>query len=150
MDLGLPINMVADHSVLSGLVSQRLCKTLCPECSLPLSDASARSRLSLELTQRLQQALDDDWGDARTLGDGCNHCGGRGAVGRTVVAEVLRPNAKFYEYIRAGEKVRARDYWLRDMGGINMMQHVLQKIRMGVVDPDMAESAVGYLHDPLK
>lgn len=149
IDLGLPINMVADHYVLSGLLSQRLTKVLCPDCSIPLADALGVSRVDPETMRRLSKALADDLQSSRVMGDGCSRCGNRGIVGRTVVAEVLRPDARFYEYMRAGEKLRAREYWLRDMGGINMMQHMLRKIQTGLVDPSMAEAALGHIHNPL-
>lgn len=149
IDLGLPINMVADHVVVSGLMSQRLAKVLCPHCSIPIADPAARTKINPETFERLSKALKDDFQDARVVGDGCSHCNNKGIVGRTVCAEVLRPDAKFYDYIRAGEKLRARDYWLRDLGGMNMMQHMLKKIQAGMVDPVMAEHAVGHLHNPL-
>lgn len=150
IDLGLPINMVADHFVLSGLLSQRLSKVLCKHCSIPLSDPQGIARVASETMNRVRKALQDDLQDARALGDGCSHCGGLGITGRTVVAEVLRPDARFFEYIRAGEKLRARDYWLRDIGGTNMMQHMLKKIQAGIVDPSMAEGAVGHIYNPLQ
>ncbi|HWX11359.1 MAG TPA: secretion system protein E, partial [Trinickia sp.] len=78
---------------------------------------------------------------------GCAHCG-HGTIGRTVVAEVIRTDATFFEFLRSGRKAAALDYWLNTLGGQTVAQHALEKVAAGLVDPRMAERVVGPLPQP--
>jgi type II secretory ATPase GspE/PulE/Tfp pilus assembly ATPase PilB-like protein len=80
-------------------------------------------------------------------GPGCDHCRHLGTVGRTVVAEVIRPDEQFFKYIRNGEKSLAVQYWLQELGGRTIHAHAIEKIAAGLVDPRMAEKTVGHLTD---
>ncbi|NVE00136.1 GspE/PulE family protein [Massilia sp. BJB1822] len=144
VDLGLPLAMVADHSVVSGLVSQRLVKLLCPHCKKNLQ--AHRHEVGEALLARLQRVLGAAIGQACIAGDGCVHCRQHGTIGRTVVAEVIATDARFFEHIRAGEKGLAMAYWLSELDGKTLMQHAIDKVAAGSVDPRMAERAVGHLN----
>ncbi|UTY59686.1 GspE/PulE family protein [Massilia sp. erpn] len=143
VDLGLPLAMVADRSVVSGLVSQRLVKLLCPHCKKNLQ--AHRHEVGEALLARLQRVLGAAIGQACIAGDGCAHCRQHGTIGRTVVAEVIATDARFFEHIRAGEKGLAMAYWLSELDGKTLMQHAIDKVASGSVDPRMAERAVGHL-----
>ncbi|RJF92124.1 GspE/PulE family protein [Noviherbaspirillum saxi] len=143
VDLGLPLPMVADHGVVTGLVSQRLVKVLCPHCKKKLIEH--RHEISEALLMRVARVLGADIVNACIAGDGCAKCRQQGTVGRTVVAEVIAPDAQFFEYIRAGEKLQAREYWLNELGGKTLVQHAIDKVAAGIIDPQMAEKAVGRL-----
>lgn len=143
VDLGLPVEMVADHSVITGLISQRLIKVLCPSCKKPL--LRHEGELPAELLQRVRRAVGASIGHVHIAGPGCDACRGHGTIGRTVVAEVVIPDAQFFEYIRAGQKVVAIDYWLRELQGRTILDHAIEKIASGLVDPRMAEKTVGHL-----
>lgn len=143
VDLGLPLGMVADAGVVSGLVSQRLVKLLCPHCKKNL--LANRHVLGEALLARLQRVLGTSIGQACIAGDGCVHCRQQGTIGRTVVAEVIAPDARFFEHIRAGEKGLAMAYWLAELDGKTLLQHAIEKVASGSVDPRMAERAVGHL-----
>jgi general secretion pathway protein E len=78
-DMGIEPFLLA--SSLIGLVSQRLVRTLCPDCKTPrLPDASEREFLSLpaDTTQQVYQA------------NGCSACKGSGFRGRVGVYELIR------------------------------------------------------------
>lgn len=141
-DLGLPLAMVTDETLITGLISQRLVKLLCPHCSLPL--AGEMHTLDPVLLARVKRAVGSRLEHVRLVGPGCAHCGS-GTIGRTVVAEVIHTNTHFSELLREGRKNAAHEYWLREMGGQTVAQHTVEKVAAGLVDPRMAERVVGPL-----
>jgi general secretion pathway protein E len=143
VDLGLPMTLVADHHVVTGLISQRLVKVLCPHCKKSLADNAFQ--LPPAVLTRIRHALGADFGKACIVGPGCDHCGHHGTTGRSVLAEIIIPDDRFFSYVRAGEKTKAMEYWLGELGGRTMLQHAIEKIAEGTVDPTMAEKVVGHL-----
>jgi general secretion pathway protein E len=143
VDLGLPLSMVADHGVVTGLISQRLVKVLCPHCKKNLLEH--RHEVTEEVLTRVKRAIGASIADVSIAGAGCEHCRGQGTIGRTVIAEVILPDAQLYEYVRAGEKVRATEYWLKELGGQTILDHAIEKVAAGIIDPRMAEKIVGRL-----
>ena len=142
INIGLDRDMLLDHSVLNGLISQRLIKKLCPHCKRPLRDHI--HEVDPRSLERIQRAMGADWVDIFITGDGCDHCR-KGTLGRTVVAEMVIPDPQICEYLRRGERIKAREHWIREQGGRTLIQHTLEKVRSGHVDPFMAESVVGSL-----
>jgi type II secretory ATPase GspE/PulE/Tfp pilus assembly ATPase PilB-like protein len=143
VDLGLPVSLVADHTVVTGLISQRLVKVLCPHCKLPLADH--QSALSEAALSRVRQSVAADLANVFIAGPGCGKCRHQGTTGRTVVAEVIVPDEQFFKYIRAGEKTAAVQYWQQELGGKTILHHAIEKVAAGIVDPRMAEKMVGHL-----
>lgn len=143
IDLGLPLRMVTDESVITGLVSQRLVKLLCPHCKLRF--AQVRDGLDAALVARVNQIAGARLADICVVGSGCAHCRQRGTIGRSVVAEVIRPDARFFAYLRDGDKAGALGYWLGQLGGETVTDHAIRKVLGGLVDPRMAERVVGHL-----
>ena len=143
VDLGLPIGMVADHTVVSGLISQRLVKLLCPHCKKPL--APQRHLLAPALLARLQTALGAALDGACIAGDGCQACRGRATGGRSVLAEVILPDARLCDLLRAGDKNGALHYWRTELDGRTLVEHAIDKVAAGLVDPRTAEKTVGPL-----
>jgi type II secretory ATPase GspE/PulE/Tfp pilus assembly ATPase PilB-like protein len=142
VDLGLPIAMVTDESLVTGLISQRLVKLLCPHCSRPLTEAI--HQLDAGLIARIKRAIDPQFEQVRIAGPGCPYCK-NGTIGRTVVAEVVHTDQTLFELLRAGRKPDAYRYWLTELGGKTVAQHALEKVAGGLVDPRMAERVVGPL-----
>jgi general secretion pathway protein E len=142
VDLGLPIAMVTDESLVTGLISQRLVKLLCPHCSRPF--AGALREFDPVFVGRVKDAVGARFNEVRIAGPGCAHCG-HGTIGRTVVAEVVRTDATLCELLRSGRKAAAHEYWLRELGGQTVAQHAVEKVATGLVDPRMAERVVGLL-----
>jgi general secretion pathway protein E len=143
LDLGLPMSLLADHTIITGLISQRLVKVLCPHCSKPLVDHV--HEMTPVAYARVQRAVGSEMHKVRIAGTGCEHCKQRGTVGRTVIAEVIIPDDQFFKYIRAGEKTEAIAYWLHELGGKTIREHAIEKIAAGLIDPRMAEKVVGHL-----
>ena len=145
-DLGLPLSLVADHTVVTGLISQRLVKVLCPHCKKPL--INHQQELPEPVLMRVKHASGKEFGNVCIAGPGCEHCKHQGTVGRTVVAEVIVPDAQLFDHVRAGEKHKAIRYWRNELGGKTILEHALSKVTSGVVDPRMAEKIVGHLAAP--
>jgi type II secretory ATPase GspE/PulE/Tfp pilus assembly ATPase PilB-like protein len=143
VDLGLPLNLVADHTVITGLISQRLVKVLCPHCKKPLSEHE--HELPEAVLARVKHVTGNDISGVCIVGDGCEHCRQQGTVGRSVIAEVILPDEMFFKYVRAGEKTLAIEHWLTSLGGMTILDHAIDKVKNGVLDPRMAEKMVGHL-----
>ena len=143
VDLGLPIAMAADHSVITGLISQRLVKLLCPRCKRKLTEHIAH--LPAAMLERVRTAVGNNLDHVCLSGDGCSHCNGQGTIGRTVVAEVIVPDAEFYALVRAGDKIAALAYWRTELGGRSIVEHTIEKVAAGLIDPAVAEKTVGQL-----
>jgi type II secretory ATPase GspE/PulE/Tfp pilus assembly ATPase PilB-like protein len=143
IDLGLPLRMVTDESVVTGLISQRLVKLLCPHCKLRFADEV--QELDAALVARVKRVAGAHIGDVCIAGPGCEHCRQRGTIGRTVVAEVIRTDARFFSFLRDGDKAGAIAYWLRHLDGQTVVDHAIEKVIEGLVDPRMAERVVGHL-----
>jgi len=91
VDLGCPPFLVA--SAVSGVLAQRLIRTICPECrqaAPPPADLLARWGLD---------ASEGEW----SRGAGCSACGGSGYRGRTGVFQLLRVNEAVREGVLAGQ-----------------------------------------------
>lgn len=144
VDLGLPIEMLTDHTLITGLIAQRLVRVLCPKCKRKLTEDT--SKIQPDLFDRLKRTLGANWTGVHVMGDGCEHCKGSGTIGRTVVSEVIVPDPKFMELIRCGDRIGARAHWLKEQGGTTFISHALEKIANGEVDPVSAERIVGRLH----
>jgi len=142
VDLGLQQSMVLDHTVITGLISQRLVKQLCPHCKQPL--LAHLDRVSAALLARLRKVIPDRLQDVFVSGPGCELCSHRGTIGRTVVAEVIVPDEIFFRHLRMGEKCQAWRHWKELLGGRSIADHALEKVVAGLIDPAMAEKVVGY------
>jgi len=147
-DLGLPMSLIADHTVVTGLISQRLVKVLCPHCKKRLTQHM--QDLTPATLQRLNTALPEGIDKVCVVGSGCDECKQQGTTGRTVIAEVILPDAQFFEYVRAGEKIKAMQYWLQELKGRTILDHAIEKVAEGIIDPRMAEKVVGHLASHLQ
>lgn len=143
VDLGLSMSLVTDATIVTGLISQRLVKTLCPHCKKKLADH--QTEIPAAVLMRVRKALYNKIEGVCISGPGCEHCRQQGTSGRTVVAEIILPDAQFFDYVRAGDKRKATQYWLQDLEGKTILDHAIEKIAEGVVDPRMAEKVVGHL-----
>ncbi|MEN3291429.1 MAG: ral secretion pathway protein [Burkholderiales bacterium] len=143
VDLGLPLSMVADHTIITGLISQRLVKVLCPQCKEPLG--AHQDQILPALLARVRSAVGGDISEVCLAGKGCEHCKNAGTIGRTVIAEIITPDDDFFRHIRLGEKTKAAEHWIDHLNGRTLMEHTIEKVIAGLVDPRMAEKVVGHL-----
>ena len=148
-DMDVELYKLADPTLVTGLIGQRLMRSLCEHCKIPLETVLAYEddRLVDEL---LRESLEEKIGEEHfskiyvANHNGCEHCKS-GTAGRTVAAETIVPNLEFMQYVRKDDKVGAYNYWLDSLNGVNMLEHATQKMLAGLVDPREVEGKV----DPL-
>jgi excisionase family DNA binding protein len=97
IEVGSAPFLVADTTKL--VISQRLVRLLCPECSRPRDP----SRPSLDRAQALARAGGLDWAGLKADWRepvGCDACGGLGYRGRTTISEFLEVTPRIAEAVR--------------------------------------------------
>ncbi len=153
-DIGVEEYNLFTPGMIFGLIGQRLTRSLCKNCRIPLKQAIDDGLFAGEMLDRFLSVTDPD--DPKNAGiywqgPGCDVCGAKkGYAGRTVVAEVIYPNEELMQLLRADNRTAARDYWLRELGGVSMMQHAFHKMRQGEIPPGEIERVVGPFEvDPL-
>lgn len=141
-----PAALIADETILTGLIFQRLVKTTCLYCSTPLK--GNEDRLHPQRLLRFQDVLaEEDMDQVRLINtDGCEHCEYQGVSGRAVVAEVVVTDAEMMELVRRDGITAAKRYWLEVQKGKSIFQHALTKVKKGILDPGQAERAVGPIN----
>ncbi len=142
IDLGVSPELISDPSIITGLVCQRLLKVLC-KCKKPLTEVLDRYEEN-DLRRIMSMVRLDK---VFVQGNGCECCRNSGIIGRTVVAEVVVTDQRLMTFIKKQDRVGAIEYWKKDQMGISMLDHAIEKINMGLVDPFQAEDVIGPLSD---
>ncbi|EFS1349036.1 Flp pilus assembly complex ATPase component TadA [Salmonella enterica] len=149
--MGANAGLVADAQLLTGLISQRLVQVLCPDCRVPWSvkkdQLTPEEREYLEKYCAVEGVCRPEHLHFRNE-EGCPSCRravtingrqvatvGKGVKGRSVVAEVVRPDAMLFRLLVQEGKDAAKAYWLSELGGITRRTHLLHKLNAGLVDP---------------
>ncbi len=141
-DLKVEEYKLTDPSLLTGLISQRLVRVLCDNCSKPYHE----DELSINLLARLEAAHVPVEKLRKRNPHGCEKCGqGNGYKGRTLVGEIIIPDDEFMSYVKKDDKHGAEKYWLTRLNGRSMVEHMIDRVIEGVVDPIDAERVVGPL-----
>lgn len=115
---------------------------LCPDCKSKLNKMDI---YPLSVIERLYRIFDmtDGSSNIAIKGPGCKKCSYTGIAGRTVVAEVVCPDPDMLKTLKGNGVDAARRYWIEKQGGKPIIDHVIEKVRIGEVDPRMAEDIVG-------
>lgn len=140
MDLGVDKDLLTDPTIIAGLMCQRLIKLLCPSCKKPIADEMHRFKESDRT--RFMSALTIQ--SVCVRGEGCAECRKTGVIGRTVVSETVVTDNQLMKHIKDGDRIAAIDY-VRQQNGKSMLEHAIDKINQGLVDPLQAEAVVGAL-----
>jgi type II secretory ATPase GspE/PulE/Tfp pilus assembly ATPase PilB-like protein len=149
-DLGTDLFKLTNPGLVSGLVGQRLARTLCPHCKQPAraywdpKHGVLDDILLEELDARLPDHVIDKIMVARP--GGCSKCV-NGASGRTVVAEIIRPDEGFMEKVHNQDRPGQLDYWFDHLEGQTALEHALAKMIMGNVDPREIEAKVAPIRE---
>lgn len=138
---------ISDHTLVTGLVGQRLMRRLCDHCKLPLKRALADGFVDRDLEAEIRRCGGDLVDQVYFANEnGCEHCRS-GYSGRMVIAECILPDIEFMRFIRKQDKEGAIAYWLGEMDGLSMMEHAIQKMVKGLADPRDVEDKAGELRD---
>jgi type II secretory ATPase GspE/PulE/Tfp pilus assembly ATPase PilB-like protein len=140
-DIGVEGFKLTDPELIKGLISQRLFRKLCPHCRIPVA-----KNIKHPAVQRLRLALGDyAMEQAYLRGPGCKYCNNKGVVGRTVVGEIITPDATFLELMLHGETKKAIDYWIGDLNGRTMKDAAIERMLNGILDVEEVERWCGLL-----
>jgi type II secretory ATPase GspE/PulE/Tfp pilus assembly ATPase PilB-like protein len=131
--------VTCDHQIVRGVVAQRLLPRLCPHCSQLLRDAP--DALSAEIVAALET-----WGDidkVRVQGEGCDHCGQDGSIGRFAVVEIVILSSPIMrDIIESGSEVARNNYRTRPDADPSMLEAAIMHALSGMVDPRAVEECV--------
>lgn len=166
-DIGIEPYIIYDEHLLRGLVCQRLLRTLCTSCRIPLAKAAeelgplykelarrVRTGAALMAARRNKANVNKPVMDNLVEPDlrnvfvanpaGCAHCY-RGRTGRTICAEVIETDAHLMSLLQDNRMEEAEQYWLSPTGlnGVTMLWHGLEKVLHGGVSPDDGEFELG-------
>ncbi len=166
-DIGMEPYIVYDHHLVRGMACQRLLRTLCTNCRIPLSaaveefgpvmrDLARRVRAGLSILDArrnkafvgkpiMECVAEPDLANVYLANpQGCAKCY-KGRAGRTVAAEIIETDAKLMELLQDNRAEEAENYWLSPAGlnGVTMLWRGMEKVRGGEVSPDDAEFELG-------
>lgn len=142
-DLGVSIESLTDHTIITGLICQRLVKLLCPHCKVKLIETMERYT---ESQRRRVAAVVPDIELVYVTGTGCTHCRNSGSIDRTVVAETITTDPRMMSFIRNRDRIGAMNYWKQEQSGKTMLGHAIELVLSGRIDPFAAEDIVGPLN----
>lgn len=162
IQLGFDRHVLTSPGFISLLVYQTLAPVLCAHCRIPLQQmiSGPIDNELRELLDRLEQVLLAPRYQAQynmmqaqqsiyfANHAGCEHCR-RGYVGRTVFAEMVDPDTTLLQHFRDSNYEAGIRYW-RSNGGKTVLEHGIQKMFAGLVDPRSVEDKCGLLTNILK
>lgn len=151
--LGIDSNLLCAPDVLKGLMYQSLVPKLCLDCRISAETWIALARKSdqrrKDSVNRAKTALQASGLDSTTIfyrGDKhCERCRGSGVIGRTVMAEIVRPDDEMIFRLSQSDYSGARHHWLKNLNGQPVKQHGVQLIARGIVSPADVEWQIGSL-----
>jgi len=144
-DMGTEIYKLADASLVTGLIGQRLVRKNHPQRSVGFEEAVRKGYCDERTEKALRELLPADrlamvrFGDTARLADNSKF------QGRTVVAETILPDQHFLNLWKDSKKPEAVAYWQNNLRGITMLEHVFVKVANGLVDPREAQDKIGML-----
>ncbi|MDR3535212.1 MAG: ATPase, T2SS/T4P/T4SS family [Acetobacteraceae bacterium] len=125
--------MICDHTIIRGLVAQRLVPRLCDACAVDL--AKDRSRLPPEIYEALETY--GDLSKVRVRGEGCKNCGGDAISGRVAVAEVVVTTPELMrDFVDNGTEAARRNHRRRKGADGSLLENVVDRVLAGLIDPN--------------
>jgi general secretion pathway protein E len=144
--VGLSRQALSSPGILNLLVYQALVPTVCPHCALT-TERMRQEHKSAQVAQLLVQLETQVQVPTQNLRwtrpGGCRHCQGRGTLGRTIVAEMLRPDRTWLKHVKAGDDDAALQHYRSqsdgnlqspNMTGKTVFEHALYKALQGQID----------------
>jgi len=149
INLGVDREDLKDPRTVGGLIYQRLVGVICPDCRVDFPRAVADGLLEGDLAVRFARLSGQRLTDLHVRGPGCARCQS-GLVGRTVVAETIRPDAALLEIYMDRSRLEAEKYWLLPrekggLGGVPVLHHALAKVGAAIADINETQEEVDLL-----
>lgn len=141
IELGISEFFVYDSNIVTCLIAQRLFRKPCPHCKVPFYQAIENGEYDKSAIRRIESVIQSEILERFVFvrGKGCEHCKNTGISGRTACAEVVVTDPELMSFFRRHDKEGAMRYWRVDQRGRNILDEVISKIEMGILDPFMAE-----------
>lgn len=140
VDMGISPILLADPSVLSCLICQRLVPKLCSHCAIPVTSSVTH----WPHLARWRAIVGDDIDRMKGRGTSCRTCKGTGISGRTVVAEIIWVDEIGRQFIQRCDTLGWEKY-LKEQGWMNYREHALRLVRNGICDPLDIERLIGSI-----
>lgn len=146
---------LASVGLVRGLIYQKLVQLLCPHCKVSAEDVSAMGE-HRQVLRRVERVCGSTSGVYfRNEAGDCTHCGGKGIIGRTVCAEILRPSPRMLKAIADADSTGLWKLWRQtidrnspdDMTGRTAFEHALWKVKQGLVCPISVEKEFHFLDE---
>lgn len=155
--MGISRTDIASVGLVAGLIYQKLLPVLCPDCKIPAESFFGRSDAKhAGVASRLAKVVGTFEGIYCRNPAGCHACNSRGIIGRTVCAEILRPNTRMLKAIAQNDSPELKRLWretasedIFDMTGRSSFEHALSKMLLGYVCPLAIEAEYHFLDDRL-
>jgi len=151
LDIGVEAFKLKDETMMRGLVSMRLFRTLCPKCKERLTDNTSHPAY-----KRVIDAVGEI--GARQIfvrGAGCELCDKKGVSGRIKAGEIIITDNEFLARAlgdrRSSAPVQADSavkYWLEVLNGRTLKESAMELMLKGTIDPSELERWVGLLDQP--
>lgn len=146
--LGVPRDVLGAQNFIAGLIYQKLLPVLCDHCAIPYAEALREGLVDAGLAERVSSVVDPGIDRLRwRVQSRCPHCKGRGITGRTVAAEIVRPDYEMTAHIAARKDLDAWRLWRAKPGvaGMSALEVGLLKMRQGLVSPSDIEAVFGRI-----
>lgn len=138
MDMGIEPFLLAD--TVSGILSQRLVRRICPKCSRPVERLTPFESRFLE--GRAKPGM-------LRRGEGCPACGGSGFQGRIAIEEVLLMNRQLRALVRQGASEEALREAALESGMVTLKETAIRRVLAGQTTVDEVARAVYSVDDDL-
>jgi type IV pilus assembly protein PilB len=125
LDMGIEPYLVATS--VTGVISQRLVRKLCPQCKVKYL-ANNYEKKMLDLPEDSEFTL--------YRGEGCPHCGGTGYIGRTGVYEIMEMSREQREMIMTEKDSEKLKDLAINKGMKTLRQACVEKVINGVTSID--------------
>jgi type II secretory ATPase GspE/PulE/Tfp pilus assembly ATPase PilB-like protein len=140
IDIGVERNLVYDHEIVTGLISQRLVPVICPKCRSKIEEVA--DHFDAQDVNRLLAAFKGHQTYVKNPA-GCEHCKNTGLVDRTAIAQVMETSEELMHLVKTVGKPAANAHFVKN-GGLSIAAHAHMKVAAGLIDPFAAEREVGY------
>lgn len=155
LNLGFENHILSSPSFLALLIYQTLVPVSCKKCAMPYSvfvKTMADDPDVKAIVKRLEALLKQEAFQGKSFeairfvnSEGCAECR-KGISGRTVLAEMVDPSVELLSALRDLDFENATRIW-RSQGGRSVLEHGIDKVFQGMVDPRFVEDSCGLLVD---